>query len=728
MGRDPRFDILFQPIDIGPKRLRNRFFQVPQCTGAGVERPGANARHREVKAEGGWAALCTEACMIHPESDQPVATVTSLFTQGDVINHRHMTDSVHRWGALAGVELCHTGGLSNNLNSRYVSPAAGQFPTPWIPQVYTYEAEESDLKRIIRMYGDAAERAIEAGFDIIYVHGTHGALPVQMLSAHHNRRTDRYGGDFHGRARFWLEVLEEIKQRIGGQCAVANRFSVDQLSGRAGVEAEEDGLRFVELVAKHGLVDLWDVNVSSLEEWGEDAGPSRFYKSNHQAPWTSRVRSIAKVPVVGVGRFTDPDEMVRIVKSGQYDIVGCARPSIADPWLPRKIDEGRVDDIAECIGCNQCIARFEYGVQIVCTQNPTALEEYRRGWHPEKFAPRAADELILVIGAGPAGLECTRVLASRGYRVHLAEERKALGGHLAHVAKLPGLAEWFRVVTLRETQIRRMSNVEIMMGAGAVAGADLLDYGADKIVLATGATWRGDGIGPMGMDPVPGVNAALPQFATPDQIFAGKPVGDRVVVLDSDGYFMGVTLAEMLADQGKQVSLVTPFDRAAPYCDYTLEGPNLRRMMYEKRIGRHTATWIEWADAGAQVELALYDIHRDGYRRTTSPEPGRLPRRAGTDVWALSCDTVVLCTARRSNDEIYRALRARAETWDVHGLRGVYRAGDCLAPRYLADVVFDGHRMGREIDSPDPQRPRSIIREHRIWGDRAFPELSDPVL
>jgi NADH:flavin oxidoreductases, Old Yellow Enzyme family len=270
------------------------------------------------------------------------------------------------------------------------------------------------------------------------------------------------------------------------------------------------------------------------------------------------------VPVVGVGRFTDPDEMARVVRSGQYDIIGCARPSIADPWLPRKIDEGRLDDIAECIGCNQCIARFEYGVQIVCTQNPTALEEYRRGWHPEVFAPRSADELVMVVGAGPAGLECARVLARRGYRVHLVEAEAQLGGHLRHVAELPGLAEWARVISLRETQLARMVDVEIIRGAGVVEAEHLLDYGAAKIVLATGAAWVGDGVSSSGPDPVPGIDATRPEFVTPEQLWAGKPVGKRVAILDADGYFMAVSLAEKLADAGRQVTLVTPFDKVAP--------------------------------------------------------------------------------------------------------------------------------------------------------------------
>ncbi len=281
------------------------------------------------------------------------------------------------------------------------------------------------------------------------------------------------------------------------------------------------------------------------------SGPSRFYKSNHQAPWNREVKRIAKVPVVGVGRFTDPDEMVRIIRSGQLDIIGAARPSIADPFLPRKIEEGRAEDICECIGCNVCISRFNLGNTIICTQNPTAMEEYRRDWHPERFEPAPNAATALVVGAGPAGLECARVLGLRGYRVTLVEAEATLGGHLRSVTRLPGLAEWGRVIGYRETQLNRMANVEILRGAGMAGADDVLEFGAARIVLATGARWVGDGLGATGPDAVPGADAAEPYCVTPDQYFAGKTIGDRVVILDADGYFMAIGIAEALADQGR---------------------------------------------------------------------------------------------------------------------------------------------------------------------------------
>ncbi|MGE4251412.1 MAG: FAD-dependent oxidoreductase [Parvibaculaceae bacterium] len=728
--RDPRYDPLFEPIRIGPKTMKNRFYQVPQCTGAGHPRPGSNAGHRAVKAEGGWGGLSTESCSIHPEVNQSTSTNTTMWDEGDVINHRHMVDEVHRWGALAGVELG-SGGVKDNLWSRYIAPAIDRFPSAGTPKVYTYAATEEDLARVMQMYEDAARRAKDAGFDILYIHGAAGVFPVHALSRHFNRRTDKYGGSFENRARFWVEALERLKKVAGDECAVATRISIDDLAGPWGLELHDEGLAFVEYITRLGLVDMWDVIIggSGNDMWGEDSGPSRFYKSNHQAPWNTEVKRIAKVPVVGVGRFTEPDEMVRVIRSGQLDIIGAARPSIADPWLPRKIDEGRVEDICECIGCNACVSRFNLNNMIICTQNPTALEEYRRGWHPERFDPAPGPEMVLVVGAGPSGLECARVLGRRGYEVHLVEAKEQLGGHLRDVVRLPGLAEWGRVYDYRENQIARMPNVTIMRGTGLVTADDILNYGARRVVLANGARWVGNGLGASGPDAIPGIDSGLDHFVTPEQFFAGKPIGDRVVMLDSDGYFMAISIAEVLADQGKQVTLVTHLDTVAPMAGLTLEGYNLRRMMREKGIGEVLAHWVEKVEKGAGgVEVVLYDLYRDGSRRTTAPQAGVYPRRLGDAVTRLACDSVVLCTAREAKTELHDDLVALKPRWREAGLETVVRSGDCLAPRYLADAIFDGHRIARELESVNPERPRAIIRERQIWGHETFPKLGDHVL
>ena len=437
MARDPKHDILFQPIKIGPKTLRNRFYQVPHCIGAGSDKPGFQAAHRSLKAEGGWAGINTEYCSIHPESDDTHRLSARIWDAGDVRNLRAMTDHIHHFGSLAGVELWYGSSHAPCMESRATPRGPSQYASEFETLTYCKEMDFDDIATVQQYYVDAALRSRDAGFDIVYVYGAHSYLPLQFLSPYYNKRKDKYGGSLENRARFWLETLEKVRRAVGNDTAIATRFAVDTLYGDAGVEVENDGMKFIALADP--LVDLWDVDVGDIAEWGEDAGPSRFYQQGHQVPWTRFVKQVAKKPVLGVGRFTDPEKMTEIVTKGIADIIGAARPSISDPWLPKKIEEGRYDDIRVCIGCNVCISRWEIGgPPMICTQNATAGEEYRRGWHPEKFPKRGSDDSILVVGAGPSGAECARVLMERGYTVHLYDTQPKIGGHLNSVDYPPG--------------------------------------------------------------------------------------------------------------------------------------------------------------------------------------------------------------------------------------------------------------------------------------------------
>ena len=725
MARDPKYDCLFEPIQIGPKVMKNRFYQVPHCIGAGSEKPGAQAAHRGMKAEGGWGAMCTEYCSIHPESDDTHRVSARIWDEGDVINLGHMCDSLHKHGALAGVELWYGGPHAPNMESRAAPRGPSQIASEFENLTYAREADEDDIRDLVQMYVDAAKRAERAGFDIIYVYGAHSYLPLQFLSPYYNKRTDKYGGSLENRARFWMEALAAVKKAVGDHCAIATRFAIDTLYGPDGVEVGEDGLKFVEMVTKEGLVDLWDVNVGDIAEWGEDAGPSRFYKANHQSPWVKDVKSVANVPVLGVGRVTSPDDMVAILQSGQADIIGAARPSISDPFLPNKINEGRLEDIRECIGCNMCISRWEIGgPPMICTQNATAMEEYRRGWHPEKFEKTASPCSVLVVGAGPAGMECARVLGERGYDVHLREAEDELGGSIRYIQRYPGLAEWGRVVSYRQGQLDKLSNVEVHTGIGAMSADDVLSYGADRVVVATGSRWAPDGLNGITHAPIDGADATMPQICTPDQVMNGKDVGDRVVVLDADGYFTGVSTAEFLVDQGKQVSLVTQLHAVAPYTDFTLEAPNLHRMIHEKGIRDITAHWVHSIEPGNETKVMIYSLYGDGYQRTAKPRTGELPRKANTNIEELTCDTVVLVTGRLSNQALFTELKGRRSEWAEEEIDNIFHTGDCYAPRMIADAIFDGHRLAREFESDNPQFAQPWIRERQIWGSETYPKLN----
>ena len=724
MARDPKYDILFEPIRIGPKTLKNRFYQVPHCIGAGSERPGTQAANRAMKAEGGWGAVCTEYCSIHPESDDVHRVSARIWDDGDVINLRHLTDSCHKFGCLVGIEMWYGGPHAPCMESRAVPRGPSAYASEFEHLTYCHEADQDDIRDLIDMYVKAARRAERAGFDIVYVYGAHSYLPLQFLSKFYNKRTDKYGGSLENRARFWLETLAAVKKAVGDNCAIATRFALDTLYGPSGVEVGDDGLKFIELVTREGLVDLWDVNVGDIAEWGEDAGPSRFYKAGHQQPWTNEVKKLTKTPVLGVGRVTSPDDMVNAIRSGKLDIIGAARPSISDPFLPKKVEEGRIEDIRECIGCNVCISRWEIGgPPLICTQNATAMEEYRRGWHPEKFEKAKNPCSVLVVGAGPSGMECARVLALRGYDIHLVEAEKEIGGSVRDVMRYPGLSEWGRVITYRDIQLKKLKNVEVITGK-RLSADDVIKYGADKVVIATGSSWAGDGHNGVTHSAMAGVDASSAQFCTPEQVMAGKKLGSRVVVLDADGYFTGVGMAELAADQGKEVAIVTQLAEVGPYTEYTLEGSNLHRMLHEKHIRCHVRHWVQDVEPGNEVKVRIFNVYREGYRRTTEPRTGQYPRRQSTEALDLACDTVILVTSRLSNNALFREVKARQGEWQKNGVQAVYQVGDCYAPRMIADAVFDGHRLAREFESPDPQHPLPFVRERQIWGHETYPRLA----
>ena len=715
MARDPKHDILFEPIQIGPKTLRNRFYQVPHCIGAGSDKPGFQAAHRSMKAEGGWAALNTEYCSIHPESDDTHRLSARIWDEGDVRNLRAMTDEVHNYGALAGVELWYGGAHAPNMESRATARGPSQYASEFETMTYCKEMDLNDIAQVQQYYVDAAKRSRDAGFDIVYVYGAHSYLPLQFLNPYYNKRTDKYGGSLENRARFWLETLEKVKRAVGDECAIATRFAVDTVYGSSQIEVEVDGMKFVELADP--LLDLWDVDVGDIAEWGEDAGPSRFYQQGHQVPWTKFVKQVSKKPVLGVGRFTDPEKMTEIVTKGYADIIGCARPSIADPFLPKKIEEGRYDDIRVCIGCNVCISRWEIGgPPMICTQNATAGEEYRRGWHPEKFPKTKSKDSVLVVGAGPSGSEAARVLMESGYIVHLYDKAEKIGGHINSVVTLPGLGEWGYHRDYRETQLNKLvkknKDSQIALGQKAMTADEVLQYGADKVIIATGSSWNTDGNNCLTHEAIPGADASLPDQITPEQIFDGKKkIGKRVVILNADTYFMAPSLAEKLAADGHDVTIVSGV-HLANYMHFTLEYPNMMRRLHELHVEELGDYFCSKVEPG---RLEIYNVWGDGSKRTYRG-PGVSPRDANTTHRWLEFDTLVLVTGRHSDNVLWNELKARESEWTENGIKGIYLAGDAEAPRLMADATFSGHRIAREIEEANPQFALPYKREVAVWG------------
>jgi len=669
MTRDPRYDVLFEPVKIGPVTARNRFYQVPHCTGMGYDRPNTLAAMRGIKAEGGWGVVNTEFTSIHPTSDDAPFPSCSLWDEDDVRTMAVTADAIHEHGALAGTQLWHGGLYSWVRMTREVPIAPSGRPIAYPAPIHARTMDKHDIRELRRWQVDAALRARRAGFEIVYVYAGHAYLPAQFISRRFNRRSDEYGGSLENRVRLFREMIHDTRDAIGDSCAVVVRFSMDELAGPLGIESDQEGREVVEMLAE--LPDLWDVNIA---DYRTDSGSSRFFEEGFQERHQTWVKPLTSKPVVGVGRYTSPDHMVSLINRGVLDLIGAARPSIADPFLPRKIEEGRTEDIRECIGCNICVAHNGIRVPMRCTQNAAQGERWRRGWHPEVFARREADEHVLVVGAGPAGLEATRVLGERGYRVTLAEASAELGGRVTReTVAFPQLATWARVRDYRTFQIGRMANVEIYRES-RLSAAQVLELGCQRVAVATGATWRRDGVGRAALRPIPGSDGT--GVFTPDDIMAGRlpPVGP-VVVYDDDHYYMGSVVAERLAAAGREVIFVTPDDQVASWSSLTLEQGRIQAKVLEACARVITAHTLAAIGSGG-VELACAYTDR---------------------VQRLEAAAVVLVTARLPEDGLYHALTAEPAALQDAGIVDVTRIGDCFGPATIANAVHAGHRYGREL-------------------------------
>ena len=680
--RDARYDVLFEPVQIGPVTARNRFFQVPHCNGMGYRDPSALAAMRGTKAEGGWAVIASEETEIHHSSDVAPYIEGRIWDDRDIPAHILVTDAIHEHGSLAAIELVHSGMAANNMYTRI--PPMGPSHRPTSGDLYPIQArrmDKQDIADLRRWHREATVRSLEAGYDIVYVYAGHNLSTLQhFLSLRYNDRTDEYGGPLENRARLLREVLEDTLEAVDGTAGVACRIVVDELAGPSGFTRDE----MVDLLGMLGeLPDVWDFMVGS---WPDDSVTSRFGGESQHEDLIRGLKELTSKPVVGVGRFTSPDTMVRLIRQGVLDFIGAARPSIADPYLPKKIEEGRIDDIRECIGCNICVAGDYTMTPIRCTQNPSMGEDWRRGWHPEAIRPKHADDRNLVVGGGPAGLEAAMSAGRRGYDVVLIEAARELGGRVSRESRLPGLAEWRRVIDYRTTQLDGMANVEYYFESG-MSARELLAYEFNPIAVATGAWWRRDGVGVSQSGPI--VFDDPVDVLTPDDVMSGeRPGGDHVVVFDDDHYYMGSVMTELLLMEGYAVTFVTPEPEVAAWTHKTMEQRRVQARLLDlgvRVVAAHTADRVA---ADGLVVGCTYS----GRQQT------------------IECDSALFVTSRLPNEALCLNLLDLRDEWRTAGLISARAIGDALSPGSIASAVWDGRRFAEDLGrSVEPIHfPRNI--------------------
>ena len=630
---------------------------------------------RGVKAEGGWAVVCTEQVELHHTSDINPFIELRLWDDRDIPMLARMADRIHEFGALAGIELAYNGLNGPNFYGREVPMAPSGLPVI----TFTYDPVQAramtkrDIRDLRRWHRAAALRARRAGFDLVYVYAGH-ALTVlhHFLSRRYNHRTDEYGGSLENRVRLLKEVLIDTREAVGDACAVPCRISMDELLGADGLEKAE-AEDAIGLLAE--LPDLWDL---VLAGWENDSRTSRFASEGGHEPFIQGVKGLTTKPVVAVGRYTSPDRMVSVVRKGLVDLIGYARPSIADPFLPRKIEEGRLEDIRECIGCNICVSGDFTVSPIRCTQNPTMGEEWRKGWHPERIRAKETDKPVLVVGAGPAGLEAAQALGRRGYAVTLAEKGTELGGRVTRESRLPGLAAWGRVRDYRVQQLRQLADVGVYFDS-AMDAASVLELGVPRVVVATGARWRADGVGHHWTRPMPIASGA--RVLTPDDVMDGAalPTAGRVVVWDDDHYYMGGLLAEVFADRGCETLYLTPAGEVSTWTRNTMEQHFIQVRLLERGVKIHA--------------FANLDAVADGGITASCAFTGRTEE--------IEVDAVMLVTSRESEDRLARDLEACAADWPDAGIESVTTIGDALAPATIAHAVYAGRRYAEELDGEE---------------------------
>ncbi|HXY44064.1 MAG TPA: mycofactocin system FadH/OYE family oxidoreductase 2 [Acidimicrobiales bacterium] len=685
MTRSQRYPLLFSPLRIGPVTVANRAVFSAHLTNYAEEgRPSEqHAAYYAARAAGGAGLIITEEHSTHP-TDWPYEKLIHGYDPAVVPGYRRITQAVHRHGVPIFAQINHNGGQGSGMYTRRPVWAPSPVADPLFREV-PHAVTEAEIAEIVAGYTSVARHCREGGFDGIELQCSHSSIVRGFLSGATNLRTDRYGGSLEGRARLLLELLEAVRAEIGPGLALGVRLCGDELiEGGSGID---EAVRVAEMVEAQGLTDYLNTSIGVATATLFMIEASMHVPPGYASFIPSAIRAAVSLPVVGVGRFKDPLQAERALSEGQCDLVGIVRGQIADADLVAKARAGRTEAIRLCLSCNQeCVGRMGLNRWLGCIENPGTGREGAAGAAgrgPTGLAPRArprrggkgdaADRRMLVIGAGPAGLQAAIAGARRGRAVTVLERAGEAGGQVRLAASVPNRAEFGDLIRNQLHECRELG-VEMRFGAEAIV-EDVLSAGARTVVVATGSRPRrpfwaelveAEGI------PVADVTEVLDGTAV--------PAGD-VVVVDEVGFHQATSVAELLADRGCNVEIVTPGMVVGQDLGITLdlEGFNMRAA--SKRIVQSTDRVVMGAAGGA-----LQLLHHP---------TGATEERAAS--------YVVLALPAEPDDALYLALKDARPALDGPALDrpapdrpalDVRRAGDCVAPRRAHAAVIEGEREG----------------------------------